>query len=344
MTVFSKQCEHLKDHQYTWLVTGCAGFIGSNLTEFLLLHNQIVVGVDNFSTGKQKNLDDIHANVNEKYNNFKFIEGDIVELNICEQAIAGADFILHQAALGSVPRSIENPINTNNSNVTGFLNMLWQAKKADVKKFVFASSSSVYGDDKNLPKIEQTVGTPLSPYAVTKKVNELYAHVFCETYGIPTIGIRYFNVFGKRQDPEGAYAAVIPKWIKAMIDGDEISIFGDGETSRDFCYVKNVIQMNILAALSDNPKANGEVFNCAVSNRTTLTDLFNLLKNGLSSHHPSISDIKAQYKDFRAGDIAHSHANINKSSQILGYMPEYNLKQGLEEALDWYMQNLIVKA
>lgn len=340
MREFLRQSQYLKSNQHRWLVTGCAGFIGSNLTEFLLLHNQIVIGVDNFSTGKQENLDDIKKCVGKSWSNFYFSQGDIVDPEICKNALDGVDYVLHQAALGSVPRSIKDPIISNNSNVTGFLNLIWQAKESGVKKFVFASSSSVYGDDKNLPKVEETVGNPLSPYAVTKKVNELYANVFFRTYDFPIVGIRYFNVFGKRQDPNGAYAAVIPRWVKAMAGKEGVVIFGDGETSRDFCYIKNVIEMNILAALSENESSYGEVFNCAYADRTTLNDLFKLIKDGLVNSYPHLSNFEAEYQDFRAGDITHSHACIDKANHFFGYEPEYSISKGLTEALTWYQDNI----
>lgn len=334
---FNSAKAYLKSKKHKWLVTGCAGFIGSNLLEFLLEHNQEVVGLDNFSTGKQENLEDVKNKCGENWESFTFFEGDISTLEECQSAIKGVDYVLHQAALGSVPRSINDPINSNNSNVTGFLNLAWLAVQENVKKFVYASSSSVYGDDPNLPKQESVVGNPLSPYAVTKKVNELYSEVFHKAYNFPVIGIRYFNVFGKRQDPNGVYSAVIPRWVSGMIKNEEIKIFGDGETSRDFCYISNVVQMNILAALSSNENANGQVFNCAYSDRTTLNELFDAIKEGLSKSYDHVSNIEAKYEDFRKGDIRHSHANIKKAQELLGYKPTHSIRDGLKEALSWYV-------
>jgi UDP-N-acetylglucosamine 4-epimerase len=338
---FENLKEKLKNNKYTWLVTGCAGFIGSNLTEYLLSHGQGVVGLDNFSTGKRENLDDIKKVVGEKsWSQFRFIEGDVSDLNACLAATKEIDYVLHQAALGSVPRSIKDPITSHNSNVNGQLNMLWAAKENGVKNFVYASSSSVYGDHPALPKVEDQIGLQLSPYAVTKHVNELYGKVFKKSYDLNSIGIRYFNVFGKRQDPESIYAAVIPKWVKAMLNNDEVSIFGDGETSRDFCYIENVIQMNLLAAMTDNSEAYGEVFNCACHDRTDLNTLFGYVKEGLSKYQSSVSDIEINYKDFRPGDIRHSHANIDKANSLLGYKPTHMIGDGLRASLEWYFNNL----
>lgn len=331
----------VKQQKNKWLVTGCAGFIGSNLIEFLLQNSQVVIGLDNFSTGKKKNLDDVKSNVgSENWKQFSFIEGDIKDPDTCREATSGVDFVLHQAALGSVPRSINDPLTSHINNVNGHLNMLLAARDNKVKSFVYASSSSVYGDHPGLPKVEGITGNPLSPYAVTKSVNELYSRVFTMQYGIKTIGIRYFNVFGKRQDPDSVYAAVIPKWVKAMLDGEVVSIFGDGETSRDFCYIDNVIQFNVMAALSQNESAFGLVYNCACGDRTDLNTLFCLIRDGLTSNNENLKELKPVYKDFRAGDVKHSHANISLGQKNLGYEPLYSIKDGLKESLDWYIKNL----
>lgn len=322
-----------------WLITGCAGFIGSNLLEALLKHGQTVVGLDNFSTGFQHNLDEVAQAVGiEKWRNFTFIEGDIRNPDTCHQACEGVDYVLHQAALGSVPRSLEDPVTTNNVNITGQLNMLVAARDAKVQSFVYAASSSTYGDHPGLPKVEETIGKPLSPYAVTKYVNELYANVFARAYGFKTIGLRYFNVFGKRQTPDGAYAAVIPKWIGAMMRNQEVVINGDGLTSRDFCYIENVIQMNILAALAPET-ARDQVYNVAVNARTDLNQLFALLKTELANN--SVPYQKAViHADFRAGDVRHSQADISKAQRLLGYAPQYSIEEGLAEAMSWYVQFL----
>ncbi|XQW85933.1 NAD-dependent epimerase/dehydratase family protein [Thalassotalea piscium] len=331
--------EQLRNTQHTWLVTGCAGFIGSNLLENLLLLNQRVVGLDNFATGYQKNLDEVQNTVSEKqWQNFTFIKGDIRQLEDCQQATSGVDYILHQAALGSVPRSIEDPITTNSANVTGFLNMLVAAKEASVKTFVYAASSSTYGDHPALPKIEENIGNPLSPYAVTKYVNELYADVFKRTYDLNTIGLRYFNVFGKRQDPDGAYAAVIPKWTASMYNHEDVFINGDGETSRDFCFVENAVQANILAALA-NDEGKNQVYNVAVGDRTTLNMLFDSLKVALADND-IVVDKTPVYRDFRAGDVRHSQADISKAKNLLGYDPEYRIQEGITKAMKWYVSHL----
>ena len=326
----------------TWLVTGVAGFIGSNLLEKLLLLNQRVVGLDNFSTGKPANLQEVQGLVSaEQWQRFRFVEGDIRSLATCQDVCQGVDFILHEAALGSVPRSIEDPITSNESNVSGFLNMLVAACDAGVKRFVYAASSSTYGDHPGLPKVEDIIGKPLSPYAVTKYVNELYADVFARTYGMETIGLRYFNVFGRRQDPDGAYAAVIPRWIKALITGETIYINGSGETSRDFCYVDNVVQMNLLAATTVEPAAVNQVYNTAVNARTDLNELFAKLHSRLLSHYPHLADCKPVYRDFRKGDVLHSQADISKAAELLGYQPTHTIDQGLDAALEWYQENLV---
>lgn len=319
----------------TWLVTGVAGFIGSNLLETLLKLNQKVVGLDNFATGHQSNLDEVQGLVTEaQWNDFRFIEGDIRNYSDCEQAMTGVDYVLHQAALGSVPRSIEDPLTTNAANITGFLNMLDSAKEAQVKSFTYAASSSTYGDHPALPKVEENIGNPLSPYAVTKYVNELYANVFARTYGFKSIGLRYFNVFGPRQDPGGAYAAVIPKWTASMIKGEEVFINGDGETSRDFCFIANTVQMNILAATAEE-EAKDEVYNVALGDRTTLNELYFSIQDALNALALNL-DTKPTYRDFRAGDVRHSQANINKAQENLGYVAEYRIQDGINKAMPWY--------
>jgi len=340
VTVFGQLLETFKTNQKTWLITGNAGFIGSNLTEFLLKHNQKVVGLDNFSTGYQHNIDDVLFQVGEKNaKNFTFIEGDIADLDVCTQACEGVNIVLHQAALGSVPRSIDDPITSNRSNITGFLNMLTAAKDAGIKRFVYASSSSVYGDSKELPKVEERTGNVLSPYAAMKATNELYAGVFQKVYGMETLGMRYFNVFGRRQNPEGAYAAVIPKWVGSLLEGEDVFINGDGETSRDFTYIDNVIQMNLLAGTTDNPKAFGEAYNVAVGGRNTLNELYALINKELNTHINTFSEKEALYRDFRAGDIRHSNADITKAKTTVGYVPTHDIYQGMEEAIEWYINN-----
>ncbi|QOL27277.1 Vi polysaccharide biosynthesis UDP-N-acetylglucosaminuronic acid C-4 epimerase TviC [Thalassotalea sp. LPB0316] len=339
MTRYQEVKQQLLSTQYTWLVTGCAGFIGSNLLEHLLKLNQKVIGLDNFATGYQKNLDEVQGEVTgEQWNNFTFYQGDIRNYDDCVKAIAGVDFILHQAALGSVPRSIADPITSNSANVTGFLNMLTAAKEAQVKTFVYAASSSTYGDHPALPKVEENIGKPLSPYAVTKYVNELYADVFAKTYGMKSVGLRYFNVFGKRQDPDGAYAAVIPKWTAAMIKNEDLFINGDGETSRDFCFIENAVQANILAAMADEDAKNN-VFNVAVGDRTTLNTLFSSIQSALAENVIEYSK-EAIYRDFRAGDVRHSQADISKINSLLGYEPEYRILDGISKAMPWYVNSL----
>ena len=358
MTKYEQLQEHLKDNQSTWLVTGVAGFIGSNLLEKLLILNQKVVGLDNFDTGHQHNIDQAiqdaiascqQSAINNQSNtkncqlitdNFTFINGDIREIEVCKQACDGVDYVLHQAALGSVPRSIEDPINTNRANIDGFLNMLVAARDAKVKRFVYAASSSTYGDHPDLPKVEDKIGNPLSPYAVTKLVNELYAQVFAKTYNFNTIGLRYFNIFGKRQDPNGAYAAVIPKWTEALIKGKELFINGDGETSRDFCYIENTIQLNLLAATTENPDATNQVYNVAVGDRTTLNDLYKTIKELLEASKIDTSNSKLSYRDFRTGDVRHSQADIAKAQTMLNYQPAHKIEQGLAEAMKWYITAL----
>ncbi len=328
--------EILKAQPRTWLVTGVAGFIGSHLLERLLLLDQRVIGLDNFATGHRRNLEEVSGLVEQKqWARFSFIEGDIRDLDSCKRACEGVDHVLHQAALGSVPRSLADPISTNSTNITGFLNMLVAARDAEVKSFTYAASSSTYGNHPALPKVEANIGTPLSPYAVTKYVNELYADVFARSYDFTTIGLRYFNVFGRRQDPNGAYAAVIPKWTSALIAGEPIFINGDGETSRDFCYVANAVQANILASVAMDPEARNQVYNVAVGDRTTLNQLYGLLRDGLMAIGVS-KEVQPTYRDFRAGDVRHSQADVSKARRLLGYEPSHNLKQGLDEALSWY--------
>lgn len=320
----------------TWLITGVAGFIGSNLLETLLKLDQKVIGLDNFATGRQQNLDEVRTLVSaQQWEQFNFISGDIRNLPDCKAAVKGVDYVLHQAALGSVPRSIADPITSNEANISGFLNMLVAARDEGVKSFTYAASSSTYGDHPALPKVEDTIGNPLSPYAVTKLVNELYATVFARSYGFKSIGLRYFNVFGKRQDPNGAYAAVIPKWTAAMIRGEDVFINGDGETSRDFCYIENVVQMNLLAATSSD-EAKDQIYNVAVGDRTTLNDLFNAIKSSLISNGINV-DLSPIYKEFRAGDVRHSQADISKAKTHLKYEPLYNFQQGIKEAVRWYI-------
>lgn len=336
MTKYEKIQQQLIESPKTWLVTGVAGFIGSNLLEKLLKLNQIVVGLDNFATGHQHNLDEVKSLVTEEeWERFTFIEGDIREPKTCQLAVKGADYVLHQAALGSVPRSIADPLTTNAANITGFLNMLNAAKEQQVRSFTYAASSSTYGDHPALPKVEENIGNPLSPYAVTKYVNELYAGVYARTYGFKAIGLRYFNVFGRRQDPNGAYAAVIPKWTTAMLNGEDVFINGDGETSRDFCYIDNVVQMNILAATADE-KVKDEIYNVAVGDRTTLNDLYHAIKTALN--HNDIIGGALIYRDFRPGDVRHSQADISKGKTLLGYSPKFRIQQGIIEAMPWYIK------
>jgi UDP-N-acetylglucosamine 4-epimerase len=328
---------HLQFKQHTWLITGVAGFIGSNLLEALLQLNQKVVGLDNFSTGYQRNLDEVRRIVTPaQWQNFRFMQANICNLADCQTSCSGVDYVLHQAALGSVPRSVEDPITTNASNITGFLNMLVAARNARVKRFVYAASSSTYGDHPGLPKVEDQIGKPLSPYAVTKYVNELYADLFGKNYGLQSIGLRYFNVFGPRQDPEGAYAAVIPKWITSMIEGEPVHINGDGETSRDFCYIANVVQANLLAANTQNIPSINQVYNIAVGDKTTLNFLYAQLKQSLISSYPHLKDAQAVYRKFRPGDVLHSLACIDKARVLLGYEPTQNIEQGLRLAIAWY--------
>jgi UDP-N-acetylglucosamine 4-epimerase len=345
MSRYKELQEYLKSNQRTWLITGVAGFIGSNLLEKLLILNQNIVGLDNFDTGHQKNIDQAIEYASKKNgknlnSNFKFINGDIRELSDCQQACDSVDYVLHQAALGSVPRSIENPIKTNKANIDGFLNMLVAAKDEKVKRFVYAASSSTYGDHPSLPKVESEIGNPLSPYAVTKVVNELYASVFSKTYGFKTIGLRYFNVFGKRQDPNGAYAAVIPKWVAAILNEEDVFINGDGETSRDFCYINNTVQMNLLAATTINNDALDQVYNVALNDRTSLNLLYQMIEDRLILKVSGLKKKKPIYREFRKGDVRHSQASISKAQTLLDYDPNYRIAEGLDEAMDWYVDHL----
>ncbi len=356
MTAYDQLKARLVNQPFKWLITGVAGFIGSNLLETLLKLNQHVVGLDNFTTGHQRNLDEVQGLVTkEQWSNFRFLQGDICNIHDCYQVCKDVDYVLHQAALGSVPRSVEDPITTNSANITGYLNMLVAARDAKVKHFVYAASSSSYGDHPDLPKVEDKIGKPLSPYAVTKYVNELYADVFARTYGFNSIGLRYFNVFGPRQDPNGAYAAVIPQWTAALLRGEQVYINGDGETSRDFCYVANVVQANLLAAtisekflsanVSINPKVmvnnntapTNQIYNIALGERTTLNELFNLLVKNLSECS-IITNPTPVYRDFREGDVRHSQADISKAQRLLGYSPTHRFVAGIAQAMTWYMK------
>jgi UDP-N-acetylglucosamine 4-epimerase len=333
---FSRTISDLSSTPRTWLVTGVAGFIGSNLLETLLGLKQTVIGLDNFSTGSQKNLDLVRKSIaTEQWNRFEFIQGDICDLATCRKALSnGVDYVLHQAALGSVPRSIHDPIASNLNNITGFLNMLVASRDAQVKTFVYAASSSTYGDHPGLPKVEDQIGKPLSPYAVTKYVNELYADVFARAYGFKSIGLRYFNVFGPRQDPNGPYAAVIPKWIEQIRDGKQVLIHGDGQTSRDFCYVENAIQANVLAAIA-TPEAKGHVYNVAVGHQTSLNELFDALKELMGK-----PQAECLHGEFRKGDVRHSLANIDKARKLLGYCPKVECREGLRRTVEYFLANL----
>lgn len=357
MTAYDNSKSKLLEAPRTWLVTGVAGFIGSNLLEALLKLNQRVVGLDNFSTGFQRNLDEVRSQVSrEQWSNFRLIQGDICNLEDCERAMHfnsfdcdvsttsderfSVEIVLHQAALGSVPRSIEDPIKTNATNISGFLNMLVASRNAKVQRFVYAASSSTYGDHPALPKVEDNIGNPLSPYAVTKYVNELYAAVFTQIYEFETVGLRYFNVFGKRQTPDGAYAAVIPKWISSLIKSEPVFINGDGETSRDFCYINNAVQMNILAATTTNQIALNQVYNVALGERTTLMELYQFLHEKLTHQFPHLAVVEPIFRDFRAGDVRHSCADISKAESMLGFAPQYKVRDGLNEAMEWYIDFL----
>lgn len=358
-TAYEQLQARLAKETHTWLITGVAGFIGSNLLEALLKLDQRVVGLDNFATGHHRNLTEVQNLVSPKqWTNFHFIEGDIRSLDDCQQAMMHVpltsashsevgpssletypvEYVLHQAALGSVPRSLADPITTNSTNISGFLNMLMAARDAEVKSLIYAASSSTYGDHPGLPKVEHVIGRPLSPYAVTKYVNELYADVFARCYGFNSIGLRYFNVFGMRQDPNGAYAAVIPKWTAALLKGEPVHVNGDGETSRDFCYVGNAVQANLLAATSETADARNQVYNVAVGDRTTLNILFDLLRDNLVAHGVR-ADAHPLYRDFREGDVRHSQADIGKAKRLLGYAPTHSMRQGVQASLPWYVRN-----
>lgn len=341
MTKYQETQQYLSNHQHHWLITGVAGFIGSNLLEALLGLNQKVTGLDNFSTGHRYNLEQVQALVGpEAWSHFNFIEGDIRNLEDCMHACRNVDYVLHEAALGSVPRSIENPVLTNESNVTGFLNMLVASRDSAVKRFVYAASSSTYGDHPDLPKVETVIGRPLSPYAVTKYVNELYADVFARCYGTESIGLRYFNVFGPRQDPNGAYAAVIPLWVMTLIKNQTVRINGDGETSRDFCFIDNVVQANLLSALADDAEAVNQVYNVALNERTSLNQLYEMMRALLQEQFPQLEGHRPQYVDFREGDVRHSQADISKAEKLLGFQPTHRIDAGLKQAMDWYVANL----
>ena len=342
MPRYSELLESLKSQPRRWLVTGVAGFIGSNLLETLLANGQEVVGLDNFATGNKANVEEMLAQAPAS-RKFHFLEGDITDLATCQKACCGVDYVLHQAALGSVPRSIADPLATHASNATGFLNMLVAAREQKVRRFVYASSSSVYGDDATLPKFENKAGQPLSPYAITKALNEMYAAVYHRLHGLETIGLRYFNVFGPRQDPNGPYAAVIPRWVSAMIHQQPAYINGDGSTSRDFCYVANAVQANLLAATTENTAAPGQVFNVAVHARTSLNELFELIRTKLMPDFPALAKYRPVYQPFRPGDIQHSLADISKARESLGYEPLYTLDKGLEAALGWYKRQALSK-
>jgi UDP-N-acetylglucosamine 4-epimerase len=338
MTRYQQLLQTLPASPKTWLVTGVAGFIGSNLLEALLKLDQRVVGLDNFATGYQHNLDEVQSLVTPaQWANFQFIQGDICNLDDCQRACSGVDYVLHQAALGSVPRSLADPITTNAANITGFLNMLVAARYAQVKSFTYAASSSTYGDHPALPKVEDNIGKPLSPYAVTKYVNEIYADVFSKCYGFHTIGLRYFNVFGPRQNPNGAYAAVIPKWVSSLLKGETVFINGDGETSRDFSFIQNAIQANLLAATAAHPALN-QVYNMAVGDRTTLKQLFALVRDNLVPFGVP-ANTEPEYRDFRAGDVRHSLADTSKAQRLLGYQPTHRISDGIQSATRWYVDN-----
>jgi UDP-N-acetylglucosamine 4-epimerase len=321
-----------------WLVTGAAGFIGSHLVEKLLTLNQEVVGLDNFATGSRANLEDVRASVGEqKWLRFSFLESDICDLEACHEAASGVSYVLHQAALGSVPRSVADPLTTNRANVDGFLNMLVASRDANVKRFVYAASSSTYGDHPGLPKVEDQIGKPLSPYAVTKYVNELYADVFSRTYGMDCIGLRYFNVFGPRQDPQGAYAAVIPRWFEQLRQGVAPQINGDGETSRDFCFIDNTVQANLLAATGEHVDACNRVYNVAVGGRTSLNELFYSIRELLGAANSEVLQLEPVYAGFREGDVRHSQADISRACDLLGYQPTHTVDQGLAVTCDWFL-------
>jgi UDP-N-acetylglucosamine/UDP-N-acetyl-alpha-D-glucosaminouronate 4-epimerase len=334
-----RDCEaELIANPRVWLITGVAGFIGSNLLEHLLALNQRVVGLDNLSAGHHRNLDTVGTIVTPaQWKLFRFVKGDIRDPRVCRSVVEKVDYILHQAAMGSVPRSLLDPVAAHENNINGFLNMLMAARDAGVRRFVYASSSSVYGDNPNLPKVEGEIGRPLSPYAVTKQVNELYAGVFTRCYTTQVIGLRYFNVFGPRQDPDGAYAAVIPLWFKAMLRNEPVYIYGDGETSRDFCYVENAVQANLLAACCSDEAALGQVYNVAVGEQTTLSQLFRMIQSEVRQHQPDAKDTGPVFRDFRSGDIRHSLADVSKARRLLGYKPSHSVREGMALAAHYYL-------
>lgn len=340
MSAYSELTKSMTAEPSRWLITGVAGFIGSNLLETLLKLGQTVVGLDNFMTGYQKNLDMVRDIVGpEAWSRFTFIEGDIRDIDTCHKACKGVQHVLHEAALGSVPRSIDDPLLSNSCNITGYLHMLVAARDAGVKSFVYAASSSTYGDSPELPKVEDKIGSPLSPYAVTKYVDELYADVFNRCYGFSSVGLRYFNVFGQRQDPYGAYAAVIPQWFASVIKQETVFVNGDGETSRDFCYIDNVVQANLLASFAQGDATN-KIYNVAFGQRTTLNELFVLIKEEVARHKPEVMSAQCVHRDYRAGDVRHSLADISRAHNLLGYDPQFDVRQGLRLAGDWYAANL----
>lgn len=340
-TKYERLQKQLLNEKHTWLITGVAGFIGSNLLETLLKLNQNVIGLDNFSTGHQHNIDEVKSIVEKgRWQSFTFINGDTKNLTDCRTACRNVDYVLHQAALGSVPRSIEDPVITNENNISGFLNMLVAARDSRVKRFVYASSSSTYGDHPDLPKEEEKIGKPLSPYAVSKLVNELYADVFAKAYGFKTIGLRYFNVFGQRQDPNGPYAAVIPKWFAGFIQNEPVYINGDGETSRDFCFIDNCIQANLLASTVEDETAMNQIYNVAFGERTTLNELYQLIQDRVAAANANAKKMKPKYRDFRAEDIRHSLADISKAKKLIGYEPVFSVRSGIDKAAKWYLKNL----
>ena len=341
MTVYEQTLATLRSQPRSWLVTGAAGFIGSHLVETLLREGQTVTAFDNFATGHRNNLDEVLETVGpEAAARFTLVEGDLRDVEACRLAAKGAHYVLHQAGLGSVPRSISQPLDSHESNVTGTLNLFVACHEAGVKRIVYASSSSVFGDEPNLPKVEDRIGNPLSPYAATKRMLEIYASVWHRCYGLQSVGLRYFNVFGSRQDPNGPYAAVMPKWISALRAHEPVYINGDGETSRDFCYVANVVQANILSATTENEEMTAQVFNVAVGGRTTLNDLFRGIRDTLSTYDPTLANVEPVYRDFRAGDVRHSQADISKAQRLLGFAPTHDLREGLKETLEWYWKNL----
>ena len=340
-TAYQAALASLAKRRHRWLITGVAGFIGSNLLETLLRMGQQVTGLDNFMTGYRDNLEQVRAQVPvEAWERFRFIEGDIRCLTACKDACQGADIVLHQAALGSVGRSIDDPILTSDINMIGFLNVLVAARDAGVKRLVYAASSATYGDHPDLPKVEERIGRPLSPYALTKHVNEVYAEMFSRCYQTESIGLRYFNIFGPRQDPNGAYAAVIPQWFSAMINNEQLNINGDGDSSRDFCFIDNAVQANILAGLTTDAEAVNQVYNVAVNARTSLNDLYALMRRMLARRYPHLADYRPHYTDFRVGDVRHSQADISKAARLLGYQPSHRLEDGLRDSLEWYMSHL----